>query len=73
VAALPITHARLGETHPLTVSIGAAVWEAGSGPLCEAEELQHLADACLYEAKNGGRNRVVCRRVGETVVGGPIP
>ncbi|MEB3254978.1 MAG: GGDEF domain-containing protein [Synechococcaceae cyanobacterium] len=73
VAALPITHASLGQTHPLTVSIGAAVWQAGSGPLCEAEELQQLADACLYEAKNGGRNRVVCRRVGDTVLGGPIP
>jgi diguanylate cyclase (GGDEF)-like protein len=73
VAALPIIHERLGQTHPLTVSIGGAVWEAGSGRHCEAEELQHLADACLYEAKHGGRNRVVCRRVGEAVVGGPIP
>ncbi len=70
---MAITHDRLGETHPLTVSIGAAVWEAGSGQLCEAEELQRLADACLYEAKNGGRNRVVCRRVGEMVSGAPIP
>jgi diguanylate cyclase (GGDEF)-like protein len=72
VAAVPITHARLGHTHPLTVSIGAAVWEAGSGQSCNPEALQQLADDCLYEAKNAGRNQVVCRRFGEMGAGLPV-
>ena len=73
VAAVPITHARLGHTHPLTVSIGAAVWEAASGQACKPEALQQLADECLYEAKNAGRNQVVCRRFGEVTAGLPPP
>jgi diguanylate cyclase (GGDEF)-like protein len=71
VAAMPITHARLGSSHPLTVSIGAAVWEASSGLVCQAEDLQHLADDCLYLAKNNGRNQVVCHRLGEPSSPGP--
>ena len=71
VAAVPITDPRLGETHPLTVSIGAAVWEAASGQPCEPEALQQLADECLYEAKNAGRNQVVCRRFGEASAAPP--
>jgi diguanylate cyclase (GGDEF)-like protein len=65
VAAVPITHARLGTSHPLTVSIGGAVWDVSSGVACQADDLQHLADDCLYQAKNSGRNRVVCHRFGD--------
>jgi diguanylate cyclase (GGDEF)-like protein len=72
VAAVPITHARLGHTHPLTVSIGAAVWEASAGEPCDPEALQQLADECLYEAKNAGRNQVVCRRFGVATTGSPF-
>jgi diguanylate cyclase (GGDEF)-like protein len=72
VAAVPISHARLGHTHPLTISIGAAVWEASAGEPCEPEVLQQLADDCLYEAKNAGRNRVVCRRFGVATAGSPL-
>lgn len=43
-----------GGTLPVTVSIGLAV--AGSG--CEAETAIAVADAALYRAKAGGRNRV---------------
>lgn len=71
VAAVPITHARLGYSHALTVSIGGAIWEASSGVACQAEDLQHLADDCLYLAKNSGRNRVVCHRLGESLSPGP--
>jgi diguanylate cyclase (GGDEF)-like protein len=67
VAAMPISHARLGQSHSLTVSIGGAIWDVSTGVACEAEDLQHLADDCLYEAKRGGRNRVVCHRLYEGV------
>jgi diguanylate cyclase (GGDEF)-like protein len=69
VAAVPITDARLARSHPLTISVGGAIWEASSGVVCEAEDLQHLADDCLYEAKRRGRNQVVCHRL----AAGPPP
>jgi diguanylate cyclase (GGDEF)-like protein len=67
VAAVPISNARLdpSQSHFLTVSIGGAIWEASSGVACEADDLQHLADDCLYEAKRRGRNRVMCHRLDE--------
>ena len=65
VASLPISHARFEQRHSLTISIGGAIWEASSGVACEAEDLQHIADDCLYEAKRRGRNRVVCHRLAE--------
>lgn len=46
---------------PLTISIGIAVWQPGQP--CDPDQLQQLADQCLYEAKHAGRNRVVCRRL----------
>jgi diguanylate cyclase (GGDEF)-like protein len=42
--------------HPLTVSIGAATYDAG---LASEKALIDLADKALYSAKDGGRNRVV--------------
>ncbi|MRX32044.1 GGDEF domain-containing protein [Aminobacter sp. MDW-2] len=44
-----------GRPHRLTVSIGAVV-SAGQQP---TSQLMRLADRCLYEAKEQGRNRVV--------------
>ncbi|MEB3266372.1 MAG: GGDEF domain-containing protein [Cyanobacteriota bacterium] len=44
---------------PLTISIGIAVWQPGQA--CDTDQLQQLADQCLYEAKDAGRNRVICR------------
>jgi diguanylate cyclase (GGDEF)-like protein len=39
----------------VTASVGVAQWQAGE----TAEQLMKRADLALYEAKNGGRNRVV--------------
>jgi diguanylate cyclase (GGDEF)-like protein len=42
-------------TMNITISLGVAQWERG---MDEPEDLVRLADARLYEAKNGGRNQV---------------
>lgn len=47
-----------GHLHRLTVSIGAVVSD-GQQP---TSQLMRLADRCLYEAKEQGRNRVVFAR-----------
>ena len=68
--------AELGPT-PLTVSIGAAVFDPASGEPSNA--LLHRADAALYAAKSNGRNRVemaeppgpAAPRTESGVVGGP--
>jgi diguanylate cyclase (GGDEF)-like protein len=44
-----------GQTIPVTVSLGVAQWGAG---VDEGDALVRKADAALYEAKRGGRNRV---------------
>ena len=51
----PISIAGVDEELPITISIGVAAMLAGSQPL---ELLIKRADAALYEAKDGGRNRV---------------
>jgi diguanylate cyclase (GGDEF)-like protein len=43
---------------PVTASIGAA--SAPTVPVPDPAELLNRADACLYRAKRGGRDRVVC-------------
>ena len=40
----------------VTVSIGISLWHKGES----AQALIERADACLYAAKRGGRNRVIC-------------
>ena len=43
---------------PMSVSIGIATWTAASD--INLEQLLFNADKALYQAKDGGRNRVVC-------------
>ncbi len=47
-----------GQNIPVTVSIGVCL-EAAPGR--ELEAILKIADTALYEAKNSGRNRVVCQ------------
>ncbi|AEV84837.1 putative signaling protein [Actinoplanes sp. SE50] len=51
---------------PVTVSVGAAALPGGAG----TEELLSAADAALYAAKRGGRNRVVVGGTGHAVATG---
>jgi diguanylate cyclase (GGDEF)-like protein len=62
-----VLHARVpgpdgGEGLPLSVSLGVALWDPKAFPECDGDQLQQLADDCLYEAKRQGRNRVVGRQ-----------
>jgi diguanylate cyclase (GGDEF)-like protein len=43
---------------PYTVSLGVAVANTGEGDCPDLETLLAHADAALYRAKQGGRNRV---------------
>ncbi|MFO0839172.1 MAG: sensor domain-containing diguanylate cyclase [Phycisphaerae bacterium] len=47
----------------VTVSLGVAAWSAGM----KADDIRAAADEALYTAKNGGRDRVVCRGQETTV------
>lgn len=40
----------------VTTSVGVAQWQSG----CTIDSLTHRADKALYQAKNTGRNKVVC-------------
>lgn len=51
-----------GEGMPLSVSLGVALWDPEAFPECDGDQLQQLADDCLYEAKRRGRNQVVGRQ-----------
>jgi len=53
-----------GEGMPLSVSLGVALWDPQAFPECDGDQLQQLADDCLYEAKRQGRNRVVGKQAG---------
>lgn len=57
IAETPVPNGR--EAIPVTVSAGVACWP--QAPVESEMELVDLADAALYLAKRGGRNRVVSR------------
>jgi two-component system, cell cycle response regulator len=54
----PFTVGRNGATIPVTVSVGVSSLKRGPDSV---EELMKRADVALYEAKSGGRNRVVAK------------
>lgn len=66
VAAAPVPNNR--EAIPVTISAGVAAWP--QSPVESELELVDLADAALYFAKRGGRNRVVCR---STLLAAEVP
>ncbi|VVQ01376.1 hypothetical protein PS918_04197 [Pseudomonas fluorescens] len=47
-----------GDEQPMTVSIGISTWTTASD--ISLEQLLFSADKALYQAKEGGRNRVIC-------------
>jgi diguanylate cyclase (GGDEF)-like protein len=51
-----LTHPGRGESFSLTVSVGVAERRPDMGSI---DALLACADACLYAAKEAGRNRVV--------------
>lgn len=56
-------HAPSGHSIALTISIGIAMLPAGESAAENrqlAERMIAAADKALYEAKHGGRNRVIC-------------
>jgi diguanylate cyclase (GGDEF)-like protein len=57
VSATPVDMGAAGVRLPLTISVGVAAFRADSD---SGETLIARADAALYRAKEGGRNRVEC-------------
>jgi diguanylate cyclase (GGDEF)-like protein len=53
-----------GQSIPVTISLGVSTLKVPEHAL--PESLIHAADACLYRAKQSGRNRVCSSAVGET-------
>jgi len=60
-------HSETVGERPVTASVGAAEVR----PACDFQSLYRLADEALYDAKRGGRNRVVVQRHRD--VAGPAP
>lgn len=55
ICAAPFQMTRLGQSLEVTISVGVAAAEPGD----DADSVLKRADEALYEAKTGGRNRVV--------------
>ena len=54
---------------PVTISFGATAYEPGSS--ADADALVRAADQALYQAKDGGRNRVACGAAATPHLPGP--
>ena len=70
VASRPLVTAA-GEQIAVTVSIGIACFP--DTPVDHVERLLHYADSALYQAKESGRNRVVCANPGRDEDNQPRP
>ena len=58
IAQTPFTIGTSGTTMAVTVSVGVSSLKRGADTVAE---LMKRADVALYEAKSGGRNRVVAK------------
>lgn len=55
---LAVLRQRQAHLAPLTLSIGIAAVQADASDVQSVDDLVHLADGALYEAKSTGRNRI---------------
>jgi hypothetical protein len=62
VERLAIEHKSSDVADVMTISIGGIFLASGDGCTPEKSESFRMADNCLYEAKKGGRNRIVCAK-----------
>ena len=69
VANTPFDHD--GVSHMATVSVGGAAIHTDDSPDMTCEEFLALADAAMYAAKTGGKNRVHIREVDKPTNDGP--
>ena len=74
VAAELIFHPQPVNGEGLTVSLGVASWTPQAGVGVAVDALLQLADECLYQAKNQGRDRVVAATLrADAIPRGPAP
>jgi len=68
VAQAAIAHPAPVTGRGITISLGLVSWAPQPGSPVDTDALLQLADDCLYAAKRGGRDRLVCG-----VLNGPAP